>query len=89
MKIYLLTNPYSTGDYDEYDSAVVVAPTPREAKRIHPGGSDLYPYNPQTGKFDLSSGGWPYDPTVVKAKYLGDATLTAKPGLVCASFNAG
>ena len=36
MNLYLLTQ-YTNDNYDTYDSCVVCAENPKEAKKIHPG----------------------------------------------------
>jgi len=75
MKLYLLTRSDSCG-HDEYDSAVVAAVSRQAAAKINPGGSTE------------DGGSWvPLDK--VRAEYLSIARKGTKPGVICASFNAG
>ncbi len=81
MNLYLLTRT-SRHNYDEYDSAVVVAEDEADAKRIHPSGKDPVTSDP------AKAGKW-----VVIEQVVVDLIGTAKPfmkrGVVCASLNAG
>jgi hypothetical protein len=72
MKLWLISQDVRD-DYDSFDSAVVVASTEEEARRIQPS---------QYGH------GW-VEPEHVDVKFLGEAANTLSPGVVCASFNAG
>lgn len=74
-------------DYDTYDSAVVVAATEDDARRMHPGYSptERGPL-PWPGEHYFST--WTNDPAKVTVVDLGESTLT-EPQVVCASFNAG
>ena len=78
MNIYLVTQDVYQG-YDTYDSAVVYAKSAWDARRIHPS-SQL---------FNNSSGNWA-EPSDVTVSLLGRANNSQiKPGVICASFNAG
>lgn len=69
-------------DYDTYDSAIVAAKTPQEAKLIRP---DHYQWDNIETKYPS----WATDPKNVKVKLIGIATPKTKKGVVLASFNAG
>jgi len=77
MKLWLLGR-IDHWSYDDYDIAVVAAETAEEAKAIHPASLDG----------DGFSYGWT-TPENITAKLIGDAAHDVKPGVVCASFNAG
>jgi hypothetical protein len=79
MKLFLITQ-CENSDYDSYDSAVVAAPDEAAAKRNHPAG--LSP------KWTAYSS-WCSSPKYVTARYLGEAADDVRPGVICASFNAG
>jgi len=67
-------------DYDEYDSAVVVAESEAQARQMHPSGL--------TVSWESSDyGGWvaPEFVIVTRLGFADDPT----PRVVCASFNAG
>ena len=84
LHLYLLRQAERRG-YDTYDSCVVAARSEAVAKCIHPDGyTDPFP----------ASNSWKgtrtwADPEHVEATYLGVADGSVKPGVVCASFNAG
>lgn len=85
LRLYLLTNDAFTG-YDTYDSAVVAAKPSQAARSIHPSGN--------RDTWDLEArwdGGlsWPTDRTKIGVEYVGVAGTKVKPGVICASFNAG
>lgn len=77
MNIYLLSQTVCRG-YDTYDSAVVIAESEETARMTHPA---------EWGEW-CGSDCWP-DPQYVEVTLLGVANPDAKPGVVCASFNAG
>lgn len=81
LKLYLLEHTRTSGYYDTYDSCVVVAESPQEARKIHPSGNiDL--------KWDSYT--WPSKPELVAVTLIGNASSKMKRGaVVCASFNAG
>ena len=95
MKLWLITQDVNN-DYDTYDSAVVVAATEEEARRISPDGFRVW--NDGAWHFQFADGSmkresrhdsWA-DPDQVKAVCIGEAAdgLTAGQK-ICASFNAG
>jgi len=79
MKLYLISA--GSARYDTYDSAVVAAKTPTLARHTHPSGEEDI--------VDTDGETWPTDPTAVSVVYLGSAKRGTKPGVICASFNAG
>ena len=92
MKLYKISQSINN-DYDTYDSAVVVASSPQQAKRIHP--SDLYGtpaiYEENDPHYVWKEHDtWAHRPGQVTVEYLGTAAPTyKKPTIICASFNAG
>lgn len=82
--LWLLINPGPCG-YDTYDSAVVIAETEKEARIIHPSGSDDWDGKDEYGSWCNAS--------EVEVKYLGELSFENyykySFGVVCASFNAG
>ena len=79
LNLYYLSQNDETG-YDTYDSCVVAAVDEEAARHIHPGG----------GEWDTMFGGtWARYPNKVKVEFIGVAASHVKPGVVCASFNAG
>ena len=79
MNLYLLQQDDNFG-YDTYDSCVVVANSPEEAKLITPDGNG----------FDSMFRVWANNPSGVAITYLGTADDSLKLGeVICASFNAG
>jgi len=79
--LYLITRIDTGYGYDEYDSAVVVAESEKEAVRIHPGGRNTNCCWPD--KTQIAMG-------LVEADLLGTAKSSLEVGsVVCASFNAG
>lgn len=93
MNIYLISQRAKCG-YDTFDSAVVIAESEEEAKKIHPHGGE-YPkcYPDDTDKclkWDYEYGTWAPSPELVNAEQIGVANEDeTKPRVVCASFNAG
>ncbi len=95
MNIYKIERTDTWG-YDDYDSAVVVAATAKDARETYPNGiGGLYSYCSGQGCFvteqakPFSWGGWPQTTDLVKATLIGTAADGMEPGVVCASFNAG
>ncbi len=78
MKLYLIEQDDNDG-YDTHDSAVVVAASATEAKKINPGGEDRWN--------DIWST-WASSPDKVTATCLGTANRRTR-GIICRSFNAG
>lgn len=83
MNLYLIQRP-NGANHDEYDSAVVVAASPKEARRIHPNGNETA--LPDGGSTHFSS--W-VDPRNVIVELIGTANPHLKAGeVLCSSFNA-
>ena len=74
LKLYKIWQEVNN-DYDTYDSAVVCASTPTEARYI-----DVGTYN------NYSTWAHPKD---VKVEYIGKAKRGMKKGIIVDSFNAG
>jgi hypothetical protein len=83
MNLYKITRGDDEVDYNQYDSAVVAATSPSDAKTIHPDGS--YVTDERKNRM--------YDTWVplseVEVTYLGKAAKGVKRGVIIASFNAG
>ena len=80
MKIYLLTQD-EVYTYDSYDSAVVIAASPKKAKEIHPDGCSKVEEERRPS--------WATTSKNVTCILLGEAKKTEKSQrVVCASFNA-
>lgn len=78
MNLYKISQNKNNG-YETYDSAVVVANSPQDAAKIHPGGYTNDDYGCS----------W-VDPSDVKVEYLGKSSSLLEAGtVVCSSFNAG
>lgn len=78
MKLFLISQTTSP-EYDAYDSAIVCANDEDDAKTIHP-----YEENPN---WDGDS--WCRSPSYVSAKYIGEASIDLRRGVILASFNGG
>ena len=93
LYIYLVSRT-NVGGHDTFDSFVVIAHTPSEAKATHPNSvnKDLLFYRHYKVPL-LTSEVFIFDTWVgqdkVTVKLLGKASPRSKPGVVCASFNAG
>jgi hypothetical protein len=90
MNIYKISQ-VKLDNYNTYDSAVVVARSVEDARRIHPSGSqaqakdDLRLFKDGEGGFAQ----WPL-PKYVKVEYIGKASPDLKENtVIVASFNAG
>lgn len=78
-KLWLITA--TAKGHDVYDSAVVASNTERQAKEIHPSGTQSH--------WNTAFSAWVKSPDLVTATYVG-TTRVYKPGtVVLASFNAG
>lgn len=98
MKIYLLEQNVAIG-WDTYDAVVVIAENEDDARNIHPspyvthikGNKWMGTDRGGTEHEKDNTGEWvPYqkiDKIVVT--YIGEADITRKRGVLCASFNAG
>lgn len=84
-------------EYDTFDSAVVVAESAAEAKKIHPARGVTWYFENNTWVFDgegeegesLAACSWCL-PMDVKVEFLGIPDERFKAGaVICASFNAG
>ena len=84
MKLFKISQDVNN-DYDTFDEAIVCAESEEEAKKIHPGGGELY--GDWDGKKE-QNGCWCAIEDV-KVEYIGEAGPDMKSGVVCASFNAG
>lgn len=85
LKLYkIVPTRVNDHEYDVYDSAIVVARSPEQAKRIHPANGSLRdPWGSQS---------WATTPTEVTAQYLGVLAVSSsyvEGDVVLASFNAG
>lgn len=81
MKLYLISQS-ENNDYDTYDSAVVAAESPEDARTIHP-------IEPATHDDWGRWSAWVQfkDIDKIKVEYLGETKR--ERGVVLASFNAG
>lgn len=86
MNLYLIEQSINTG-YDTYDSAVVAAESPEDARTIKPSGS-------QGDEYTLDNKGDVFSTWVtidkmdkIDVTFLGHTEL--KRGVILASFNAG
>lgn len=87
LRVWKITQNVVNG-YDSYDSAVVIAMSAEKARATHPFEMyyDVYTENEP---WTVGSGSWPDTPGKVEVELIGIASPGAKPGVVCASFNAG
>ncbi len=81
MNIYLISQTVNNG-YDTFDSAVVIAETPRKAQLTHP-----YETTKNWDGEDEQYSAW-CAADDVNVEFIGTET-TNIPRVVCASFNAG
>jgi len=96
LLLWLLTQTRNRG-YDTYDSCVVAAASAGEAKKIHPRGDRFWDGGGWADKDGNRSPswmaadgfGWARDAEDVTTTLIGIADPSIKPGVVCASFNAG
>jgi hypothetical protein len=79
MNIYRITQDEHRG-YDTYDSAIVVAESENEAKKITPDGNSF--------RANFSSV-WATKPENVTVELVGTTDLFPTGTVLCASFNAG
>jgi hypothetical protein len=79
MNIYLLSQEENRG-YDTFDSIVVYAESPEQARLIHPMGDD---------RWEQSYSAWADKPEQVLVELVGKAFGTPEAGILLASFHAG
>lgn len=82
MNLYLIKRTDKI-NRDEYDSAVVAAETEEQARKIHPKKN----YDPNI-EGEWYKNQWVDEDSVV-VELIGMAKPYTKPGVICASFNAG
>jgi hypothetical protein len=96
MNLYLLTQT-ANQDHDTYDSVIVCAETPTEAKKIHPNklarryGDKIlskYKEDDENGTPGYERGSWAFIEEI-KCKLIGEAHKNLKKGVVLASYRAG
>jgi len=97
MNIYKIWQTDVTG-YDVYDSAVVVAEDAAAAVRISPDGRSFWCDELNsfcwldfdgTKHKEGTNWNWTLDIRKVSWQLIGEAKPGTRPGVVCASFNAG
>ena len=98
MNLYLISQDSNIG-YDTFDSAVVVAETEDQARRVSPSNfyewsdehnSWMFRYNDGTRTPEKHSHDWVSDLTKIEVSLLDTALPSLKAEeVVCASFNAG
>ena len=87
--LFLITQNDATG-YDTYDSAVVVAKNPDEARKISPWGQIFDQEKYVADHWSWSRGFWARTPDLVTATLIGVSEIEPKESpVICASFNAG
>lgn len=87
LNIYLISQDKVLG-WDTYDSAVVVAASEEDARKIYPSENLEFGY--RWWDREYQSGAWVTHPDQVEVELLGAATKDQKAGtVVCSSFNAG
>lgn len=81
MNLYRIWQVQNNG-YDTFDSAVVVAASEEDAKKVHPCD-----YDPTPWEHNYT---WADSPDAVFVEYVGIAANELSAGtIICASFNAG
>ena len=95
LKLYLLTQNVACG-YDTFESLVVAAPSASAAKRVHPYSDQVEWCTRKCGWVwtsrpdeEFCCPSWASSPTLVRARLIGYAHASLKPGIVLARFNAG
>ena len=95
MKLYLITQNIVNG-WDTYDSAVVSAESPEDARKIHPSEYVTHMTNgkwfgtfTRGGEYENESSCWVKYSEIeqVQTEYLGETDR--ERGVILASFNAG
>ena len=90
-KLYKISQEVNN-NYDTYDSAIVVADTPEEARHIHPHEhlNDLEDSEMWWEKRLIRSWAYPEDVKVVEiGLFVSNPSSDKEPRVICASFNAG
>jgi len=83
MKLWLISQTKNNG-YDSFDSAVVAAESEDAARNTHPLENGSFE-NPSHIDMWVSS----HDLDHVNVRYIGEAYIGTKAGVILASFNAG
>lgn len=89
LNLYLISQS-ENNDYDTYDSAVVVAESEEQARRIYPGNDPMWDEGMSSDDSWMWSHCWA-TPDNVRVLFLGPCQVPeAKVGtVICASFRAG
>ena len=88
MKLWKISQQVNN-DYDTYDSAVVAAETEELAQMTYPDDYRNEPNQTWTWNDSFDSNDTWCSKDNVKVELIGTATEGTKPGVICASFNAG
>jgi hypothetical protein len=86
MNIYKIERT-DGASYDEYDSAVVIAPDEEMARRMNPGKPNGELMTDEDWRKTFST--WVKSPHLVEVNYLGRADEGLAQSVIVASFNAG
>ncbi len=79
MELYLISQEHNN-DYDTYSAAIVCAPNPETAQKMHP----------KNGKVNCSDEYGSWCPSEhVKVKWIGISARYIEQGVVLASYHAG
>lgn len=99
LNIYLVKRINEMTDYDQYDSMVIVAKSWVDAVWTHPDPDYVYSSEHKGWCYaDVDTGevagrttgdSWPHDLSELMVMFIGTAAEHQKPGVICASFNAG
>jgi hypothetical protein len=84
MKLYRISQTENSG-YDTYDSAVVLAKNPIDAKNTNPMTGEPMTDKDWTRKYSY----WCSKLENVQVEYLGDTKYEQEDPIIVASFNAG
>lgn len=87
LYLYLISQT-ENGDFDTYDSAVVVAPDEETARQMDPATGEPVDWDDVQDK-PSDSRTWCSALQHVVVRQIGVAREGMTPGVVCASFNAG
>lgn len=86
MNIYKIWQT-SNKHYDVYDSAIVIAESPNEARLWHPQG--VYKWMNEPEEHWMLFDSWVDEALLIQVELIGQALPEAQSGVVLASFNAG